>query len=144
MTLLFVDMHNRLLSLLSKYGEPFMQGVSPILPYDADFLFHDNLQPEAYVSPVISPEPVIQVISETNLIKSQSTSSSHSGYFPAQMRSKGSTHIFSLVLIDSGNCIKYDATVRKDLADRLDCAITHQPMHIGLAVSDFHIKALTC
>ena len=58
------------------------------------------------------------------------------------MKSKGSTPIFSLVLIDSGNCIRYDAAVHKDLADRLDCAITHQPMQIGLAASDFQIKAL--
>ena len=113
-----------------------MQGISPILPHDAEFLFNDNHQPEAYVSPVNSPEPVIQVINEANLIKSQSTSSSHLGYFPAQMRSKGSTPIFSLVLVNSGNCIKYDAAVRKE------CSVTHQPMQIGLAVSDHHMKAL--
>ena len=65
----------------------------------------------------------------------------HGGYFPAQVRSGNNRPVFSLVLLDTGNNIKYDGAVKKDFAEKLNCNILSQPMQIGLAAESVKIQA---
>ena len=74
-------------------------------------------------------------------IRVQSVAANHGGYFPAQIRSGNNSPVFSLILLDTGNNIKYDAAVKKEFAEKLNCNILSQPMQIGLAAESLKIQA---
>ena len=71
----------------------------------------------------------------------QSVAANHGGYFPAQIRTGNNSPVFSLILLDTGNNIKYDAAVKKEFAEKLNCNILAQPMQIGLAAESLKIQA---
>ena len=92
--------------------------------------------------PALSPEPCKPSLKTIDgNIKVQSVVANHGGYFPAQVRSGNNRPVFSLILLDTGNNIKYDGAVKKDFAEKLNCNILSQPMQIGLAAESVKIQA---